>query len=86
MFKHEWVWKKSQGSNFANLKYAPFKEHESVLVFSNKAGLVYNPIMQERSDTGKKRKKYPIGKGLPLRQQGTPTERQPGRGKFPPPL
>jgi site-specific DNA-methyltransferase (adenine-specific) len=52
MFRHEWVWKKNCGSNFANLKHAPFKEHESVLVFSEAAPAFY-PIRQERSAAGK---------------------------------
>ncbi len=52
MFRHEWVWQKNVGSNFANLKHAPFKEHESVLCFSTKAPKFY-PIRQERSEGGK---------------------------------
>lgn len=57
MFKHEWIWKKNKGSNFANVKYSPFKEHESVLVFS-KGKLNYYPIKEERSEAGKNRIKY----------------------------
>jgi len=56
-FKHEWIWKKNKGSNFASLKTNPFKEHESVLVFCYKT-VNYYPIMQERSDLGKARAKY----------------------------
>lgn len=52
LFRHEWVWQKNCGSNFANLKHAPFKEHESVLVFSIAAPAFY-PIRQERSEAGK---------------------------------
>jgi site-specific DNA-methyltransferase (adenine-specific) len=47
MFKHEWIWQKAVGSNFASLKYQPMKEHESILVFGT--SLIYNPIMQERN-------------------------------------
>jgi len=36
MFKHEWIWIKNRGSNFANTVREPMKEHESVLVFANK--------------------------------------------------
>ena len=32
-FKHEWVWIKNCGSNFANTVREPMKEHEHVLVF-----------------------------------------------------
>src|SRR3990167_8553360 len=32
MFKHEWIWLKNQGSNFANVVREPMKEHESVLM------------------------------------------------------
>ncbi len=34
MFRHEWIWLKNQGSNFANTIREPFKEHEEILVFS----------------------------------------------------
>lgn len=57
LFKYEWIWQKNRGSNFALLKYQPFKEHESILVFSKKTHL-YNPIMQDRAETGKSRVKY----------------------------
>lgn len=52
MFRHEWVWQKNCGSNFANLKHAPFKEHESVLVFSEVSPKFY-PIRQKRSEAGR---------------------------------
>ncbi len=57
MFKHEWIWEKNRGSNFASLKYQPMKEHESVIVFSKKTPL-YKPIMQERKGGGLARTKY----------------------------
>lgn len=56
-FRHEWVWQKNRGSNFASLKTNPFKEHESVIVFS-KETIGFNPVMQERTETGKSRAKY----------------------------
>ena len=60
-FKYEWIWKKNAGSNFGVVKYQPFKEHESVLVFSNGGGKVcYNPIMEERAENGKARVKSKI--------------------------
>ena len=51
-FRHEWVWQKNCGSNFANLKHAPFKEHESVCVFAA-AAPTFNPIRQPRSEAGR---------------------------------
>ena len=36
MFRHEWIYQKTGASNFAQAKYAPMKEHESVLIFSKK--------------------------------------------------
>lgn len=51
MFRHEWIWQKNRGSNFAATKYSPMKEHESVLVFSKKKARYY-PIMQERRGGG----------------------------------
>lgn len=50
-FRHEWIWKKNCGSNFASLKRNPFKEHESVVVFSDRP-LDFYPIRQERSAGG----------------------------------
>ena len=58
-FKYEWIWLKNQGSNFANVKYQPMKEHESILVFA-KGKTTYNPIMQPRSKSAQERLKYDI--------------------------
>ncbi len=60
-FKHEWVWQKNRGSNFAAAKYQPLKEHESVLVFS-KAGekVKYFPIKEPRKGSGADRVKYEL--------------------------
>ena len=57
MFRHEWIWIKNRGSNFANTVREPFKEHEEVLVFS-KGGWTYNKQMQERTGAGADRVKY----------------------------
>lgn len=54
MFKCEWIYQKSSGSNFANVKHQPMKEHENILVFS-RGTTKYNPQMQERSELGKER-------------------------------
>ena len=51
MFRHEWVWIKNRGSNFANTVREPFKEHESVLVFSE-GKWTYNKQMQGRTGGG----------------------------------
>ena len=57
-FKTEWIWQKNAGSNFGSVKYVPMKEHESIIVFSNGGGkTIYNPIMQERAESGKARVK-----------------------------
>lgn len=53
-FRHEWIWIKNRGSNFANTVREPFKEHESVLVFS-KGRWTYNKQMQERTGAGLER-------------------------------
>ena len=58
-FKCEWIWQKNAGSNFGSTKFQPMKEHESVLVFSRDTPS-YNPIMQERSEAGKRAVKRPI--------------------------
>lgn len=41
IFKYEWIWKKTKGSNFQTLKHQPFKMHENILIFNAKG--VYNP-------------------------------------------
>ena len=57
LFRHEWIWIKNRGSNFANTVREPMKEHESVLVFS-RGKWTYNKQMQERSGGGLSRVKY----------------------------
>lgn len=54
MFRHEWVWLKDKGSNFLNVRREPFKEHDTILVFSH-GGWTYNPQMQDRLRSGKKK-------------------------------
>lgn len=56
-FRHEWIWIKNRGSNFANTVREPFKEHEEVLIFS-KGGWTYNKQMQPRTGGGLERAKY----------------------------
>lgn len=57
LFKHEWIWIKNKGSNFANTVREPMKEHESVLVFS-RGKWTYNKQMQERTGAGLERVQY----------------------------
>ena len=58
-FRHEWIWKKNRGSNYANTVREPMKEHESVLMFS-KGKWTYNKQMEERAEAGKARAKYNV--------------------------
>ena len=51
-FRYEWIWQKNFGSNFAVARKQAFKEHENVCVFYLKQP-VYNPQMEERSESGK---------------------------------
>jgi site-specific DNA-methyltransferase (adenine-specific) len=56
-FRHEWVWRKNRGSNFANTVREPFKEHESVVVFA--AGKwTYNAQRETRRGAGADRANY----------------------------
>ena len=59
IFKHEWIWIKNKGSNFANTVREPFKEHEQVLIFSN-GKWTYNKQMQERTGGGSNRIQYDV--------------------------
>jgi site-specific DNA-methyltransferase (adenine-specific) len=52
-YKHEWIWQKDKGSNFANTVREPMKEHENILVFANKKW-TYNKQMEERKGSGSK--------------------------------
>lgn len=60
-FRHEWIWIKNRGSNFANTVREPMKEHEAVLIFS-RGKWTYNKQMQERSGGGLERVKYDFSK------------------------
>lgn len=59
MWRHEWVWIKNRGSNFANTVREPFKEHETIQVFS-KGKWTYNKQMQPRTGAGLDRVKYNV--------------------------
>lgn len=50
-FRHEWVWVKNRGSNFGSVRFGPMREHESVLVFGQRA-VTYSPIMEPRRGRG----------------------------------
>ena len=60
-FRHEWIWIKNRGSNFANTVREPMKEHEAVLIFS-RGKWTYNKQMQERTGAGLERVKYGFNK------------------------
>src|SRR6476646_10087222 len=66
LFKHEWIWIKNRGSNFANTIREPMKEHERVLVFS-RGGWTYNKQMQARTGGGTDRVKYGFEQDAPER-------------------
>lgn len=53
-WRHEWVWIKNRGSNFVNTTREPFKEHETVQVFS-RGKWTYNPQKQPRIREGKEK-------------------------------
>lgn len=59
LWRHEWIWIKNRGSNFANTVREPFKEHESIQIFS-RGKWTYNKQTQERTGTGKDRVKYEL--------------------------
>lgn len=58
-FRHEWIWQKNRGSNFANTVREPMKEHEHVLVFSD-GDWSYSPIAETRSASGLDRIRYSV--------------------------
>jgi site-specific DNA-methyltransferase (adenine-specific) len=78
MYKHEWIWIKNRGSNFANTVREPMKEHESVLIFS-KGKWTYNKQMQERTGGGLSRVQYDfntVSKSENYREFERPPEKQ----------
>ena len=58
-FRHEWIWRKNRGSNFANTVREPMKEHESVLVFA-KQKWTYNAQRETRRGSGAERADYKV--------------------------
>lgn len=54
-FKHDWIWEKEQGANFMNVKFQPYKVHETISVFCCDKKH-YHPQMSEG-------KPYTSGKG-----------------------
>lgn len=61
MYRYDWVWKKSKGSNFLNAKKMPLKNHELISVFYRKLP-TYNP--QFTKGTPYKNKQGYIGEYL----------------------
>lgn len=74
--KYEWIWQKSNTTNFLNANYAPLRAHETILVFSPASAtnrgnvkMIYNPqksqskpYVTERSGvrTGNYARYYPV--------------------------
>jgi site-specific DNA-methyltransferase (adenine-specific) len=78
LFRHEWIWIKNRGSNFANTVREPMKEHESVLIFSE-GKWTYNRQMQERTGGGLSRVGYKFTSRIETPSYGAigaPAERQ----------
>ena len=42
-FRYEWIWEKTNGTGFLNASKAPLRCHESILVFSETASILYRP-------------------------------------------
>lgn len=81
MFKHEWVWIKNRGSNFANTVREPMKEHENAVVFS-KGGWTYNKQMQQRTGGGLSRVKYDFSKVTETENYGKFARSPPPQGEL----
>jgi site-specific DNA-methyltransferase (adenine-specific) len=63
LFKYEWIWEKSRGSNFVHSKYQPLKCHESALVFS-KSPAAYNKKNNYMKYFPQMKKGQPYDKGI----------------------
>lgn len=56
LFKHEWIWEKQKAANFMNMKTAPAKYHENILVFAKQTP-TYNPIMWQIEESKRDKRK-----------------------------
>lgn len=63
MFKYEWIWEKSRGSNFIHSKFQPLKTHESILVFS-KSPAAYTKNKNQMNYYPQMTKGVPYDKGI----------------------
>lgn len=81
LFRHEWLWLKNRGSNFANTVREPMKEHESVLIFS-RGKWTYNKQMQERTGGGLSRVKYDFSKVTETENYGKFNKPPPPQGQL----
>ena len=74
MFKYSWVWNKAKAANFPQVKYAPLKIHEDIVVFSKNRHL-YNAQMTtgtERQKGGYKVKgEFAVMDGAPAKINNT---------------
>lgn len=80
-FRHEWIWIKNRGSNFANTVREPMKEHESILIFS-RGKWTYNKQMQPRTGGGANRVKYDFNKVTNTENYGKFTSTPKNRGEL----
>lgn len=46
-YKYDWIWNKKKGGNIMNLKYQPYKIHETISVFNKHS---YYPIMETQKE------------------------------------
>jgi site-specific DNA-methyltransferase (adenine-specific) len=69
MFRYEWIWHKNIPTGFLNANKMPMKQHENVLVFYKKLPL-YNPIFEDRTESGKERCKYVLRGSGPSNNYG----------------
>lgn len=68
MFKYEWIWEKTMGTNPALVKVMPFKKHENILIFYENT-----PTYNAQLEVGKpyKDKRQYIRKNIAVQGEGT---------------
>lgn len=71
LFRYEWIWQKTVGSNQMNTSFGPLKAHESVLIFS-KGRPLYNPQLTEGKPYTQERSGF--DRGTYGEQEGWKTE------------
>ena len=95
MYKYDWIWEKTAGSNFLQSNYQPIKRHENIMIFSkynasyskNNKKMNYYPILDKQGTVYYNRSDQSVNVGLNAWKSGLSKEykfkRNKNEGTFP---